>query len=336
MADVTAGPWNTTANDTFVHEADAVFEGGGVKGFGLAVALAAFEDRGYTKWVNVAGTSAGAIMAAYIACGHSGKDAVKLMTSKMPWASFEDWGHLHGAVNMVRFHGLCLGDAFRDWMRGEIADATFGDVWGPDPDRSRLKMIATDITRKKLLVLPEDLADYRSDDGKPIVPKAFKIADAVRMSMSIPYFFAPCHLTTVDGTECTIVDGGVLSNFPVWLFDTNPDTDPQRPTFGFFITGGKGVGGALEHLLAVGGWPAQMGLDIFHTASGAWDDRFHSHSTVVRTCPVPVDGLGTTDFTHMQDFIEPITRDATAAANAFLDGFVLTDYRNTYGKAVRG
>jgi hypothetical protein len=48
-------------------------------------------------------------------------DAVKLVTSKLPWASFEDWGDLHGAVNMVCFHGLCPGDAFRDWMRGEIA-----------------------------------------------------------------------------------------------------------------------------------------------------------------------------------------------------------------------
>jgi NTE family protein len=328
------GPWNTTASGDVVHEADAVFEGGGVKGFGLAVALSTFEERGYTKWVNVAGTSAGAIMAAYIACGHSGRDAVNLMTGDMPWASFEDWGHLHGAVDLVRIHGLCRGDVFHTWMANLLSDATFGDVWDDGAERFRLKMIATDITRKKLLVLPDDLTDYRGDDGKPIDPKAYRIADAVRMSMSIPYFFAPSHLTLLDGTSCTIVDGGVLSNFPVWLFDTNPDTDPKRPTFGFFITGGKGVGGALDHLLGALGWPTAMALDIFHTASAAWDDRFHSHSTIVRTCPVPVDGLGTTDFAKVPEFIEPITRDATAAANAFLDGFELAGYRNTYGKTV--
>jgi len=39
-----------------------------------------------------------------------------------------------------------------------------------------------------------------------------------------------------------------------------------------------------------------MGLVIFHTTTGAWDARFHSHSTIVRPCAVPVDGLGTTDF----------------------------------------
>lgn len=41
--------------------ADAVFEGGGVKGIGLVGAIAVAEERGY-HWVNVAGTSAGAIV----------------------------------------------------------------------------------------------------------------------------------------------------------------------------------------------------------------------------------------------------------------------------------
>ena len=43
-----------------------VFEGGGVKGIGLAGALAVAEERGY-RWENVAGTSAGAIVAAMVA-----------------------------------------------------------------------------------------------------------------------------------------------------------------------------------------------------------------------------------------------------------------------------
>lgn len=46
--------------------ADAVFEGGGVKGIGLVGAIAVAEEKGY-RWVNVAGTSAGAIVAALLA-----------------------------------------------------------------------------------------------------------------------------------------------------------------------------------------------------------------------------------------------------------------------------
>ena len=50
--------------------ADAVFEGGGVKGIGLVGAVAVAEERGY-QWVNIAGTSAGAIVAALLAVGYS-------------------------------------------------------------------------------------------------------------------------------------------------------------------------------------------------------------------------------------------------------------------------
>ncbi len=44
-------------------KADAVFEGGGVKGLGLVGALDIAEKEGYTDWQRVAGTSAGAIVA---------------------------------------------------------------------------------------------------------------------------------------------------------------------------------------------------------------------------------------------------------------------------------
>jgi Patatin-like phospholipase. len=52
----------------------------------------------------------------------------------------------------------------------------------------------------------------------------------------------------LDNTELkqqvsVIIDGGTLSNFPVWLFDVDTPNQPlRRPTFGFTLTGGKGVG----------------------------------------------------------------------------------------------
>ena len=51
-------------------KADAVFEGGGVKGIGLVGAVAFAEEKGY-RWVNLAGTSAGAIVAALLAAGYN-------------------------------------------------------------------------------------------------------------------------------------------------------------------------------------------------------------------------------------------------------------------------
>jgi hypothetical protein len=45
-----------------------------------------------------------------------------------------------------------------------------------------------------------------------------------------------------------------LSNFPVWIFDVE-DRDPVRPTFGFRLIDGKGVGGRLARIIIDGlGW----------------------------------------------------------------------------------
>lgn len=58
--------------------ADAVFEGGGVKGIGLVGALAVAEERGY-RWVNVAGTSAGAIVASLVAAGYGAGEMKEIL-----------------------------------------------------------------------------------------------------------------------------------------------------------------------------------------------------------------------------------------------------------------
>ena len=98
-----------------------------------------------------------------------------------------------------------------------------------------------------MLVLPDALPSYRlSADAPAIDAASFPIADAVRMSMSIPFFFQPVELVHAQsGVRSTILDGGVLSNFPVWIFDV-ADRDPARPTFGFRLIGGKNVGSGLN------------------------------------------------------------------------------------------
>ena len=92
-----------------------------------------------------------------------------------------------------------------------------------------------------------------------------------------------------------IIDGGTLSNFPVWLFDVNDPGRPlRRPTFGFTLTGGKGVGGGLNAAVGRMPWAVRFGFDIFHTSQEAWDARFVSHSSRVRTVTVNAAGETTT------------------------------------------
>ena len=87
-------------------------------------------------------------------------------------------------------------------------------------------MIATDLSDRRMLVLPHDLDELIDE------PDDFSIARAVRISMSIPGFFEPARLKDKRGKEHVIVDGGVLSNYPVWLLDDGTP-DPPWPTFGF-------------------------------------------------------------------------------------------------------
>uniref|UniRef100_A0ACD5GVL9 Patatin-like phospholipase family protein n=1 Tax=Desertifilum tharense IPPAS B-1220 TaxID=1781255 RepID=A0ACD5GVL9_9CYAN len=65
-------------------------------------------------------------------------------------------------------------------------------------------------------------------------PEQMSVAEAVRLSMSIPLFFEPGRLG-----DSWIVDGGILSNFPLWIYDVQPRPGqsvapaPRWPTFGF-------------------------------------------------------------------------------------------------------
>src|SRR4051812_71346 len=70
--------------------ADLVFEGGGVKGIGLAGAFAALQQRGFAP-KSVAGTSAGAITAALVAAGYSSAELDEVLL-KIPFAEFKDEG----------------------------------------------------------------------------------------------------------------------------------------------------------------------------------------------------------------------------------------------------
>jgi NTE family protein len=328
-------------------EADGVFQGGGVKGLAIAGALLEFADNeavAVERWVNVAGTSAGAIIAAYLAAGHSAKDLAALV-ERSPFEKFQDWGPpgtrvAGGALNLFRRHGLAKGKYFRDWFDKELGGMTFADVAAePSPDGEppehpyRLRMIAADVTNHRMLVLPDDLSRYRLPGRpEPIDPGSFPVADAVRMSLSIPYFFEPVVLEDASsGKPATIVDGGTLSNFPVWLVDTSR-RDPVRPTFGLRLVGGRAVGSGLRMFVRMLGWPPQLASDIAQTQSGAWDERFTTRSTRVRTCPVDAGDVGTTDFDLLAAGRTALLEGGRQAAKDFLGGLDLTEYRNTFGR----
>jgi NTE family protein len=308
--------------------ADLVFEGGGVKGIGLAGAYAALEGRGFAH-KGVAGTSAGAIAAALIAAGYSSKELGQILID-LPFADFKDEGWedrlpvIGKPLRLLRKHGIYRGDFFREWMAEKLKArgiTTFGQLVDEEAEvsenRWRLKVIASDVSCRRMLVLPQDAPHLG------IEPDEMEIADAVRMSMSIPGFFEPVVHKDRSGKRHVIVDGGLLSNFPVWLFDRQ-GRDPRWPTFGLRLVEPeprKPIG----HRLRGEDYGARRGslLEYFkalaQTSMEAHDRLYLEKATFARTIPIPTLGVGTTEFEITPERVDALYDSGHMAASDFLD-----------------
>jgi NTE family protein len=320
--------------------ADLVFEGGGVKGIGLAGAYAALSERGFEPKC-VAGTSAGAITAALVAAGYSSAELDRILL-ELPFSDFKDpdWWDKAGTpgklVSLIREKGIYEGKFFRDWIAGllEAKGVTrFGDLSFEQDDRPekgyRLKVIASDVTHRRMLVLPDDAGHLGVD------PDELEIAYAVRMSMSIPIFFEPVvHENPKTGGEHLIVDGGMLSNFPVWLFDAK-GREPRWPTFGLMLVEpdpkvplGHRIGGE-DH-----GVPRGSLIDylksLASTMMAAHDRLYLENATFARTVPIPTLGVGTTEFDITPARALALYDSGRAAAEKFLASWDFDAYVEEY------
>jgi NTE family protein len=314
--------------------ADGVFEGGGVKGIAFVGALEAAEEAGITKWVNVAGTSAGAIIASLLAVRHT-PSQLRSILEATDYATFADYGwggrFIGGARNVLRGRGLCPGKAFTDWLAERFSesplgkpDPTFADVRRElppgltDDERARarytLRVIASDVSEGRMLVLPDDIELYEDEDGRPLTADSLHIVQAVRMSMSFPYFFEPVTLHR-NGQPHLIVDGGLLSNFPVFLFDG--DKPPlRRWTFGFRLFSGTPPERPPYHRVPQPLWQLPLAKAMFLAATEAWDRRLSTASRV-RTISIPTGDVGTLKFTLSDDEREMLRASGHAEAEEF-------------------
>ncbi|MBT2618132.1 MULTISPECIES: patatin-like phospholipase family protein [unclassified Bacillus (in: firmicutes)] len=263
---------------------DGVFSGGGIKGYGLVGALQELEEKGFV-FHRTAGTSAGSIIAAFVAAGYTGKEMEKFFLDidlsglldkrrgLLP-IPFAKWLLLYWKL------GLYKGNALEAWVASKLAErnvVTFKDV-----RPKSLRIITSDISNGKLVVLPDDLPNYGID------PSAFPVAKAVRMSCSIPYFFEPVKLN-VGKSKFLFVDGGVLSNFPMWLFNSD-QVRKERPVIGLRLSVDEiwkphEVDNAVELFSA-----------LFKTMKDAHDARYISKKHVHNIVFIPMKGISAMDF----------------------------------------
>jgi NTE family protein len=211
-----------------------VFEGGGVKGIAYGGALEVLEQSAITPQIErVAGTSAGAITATMVSLGYTANEFIEIMLN-LDFSKLEDGSEIGGPVRLIEHYGWFKGDYFLNLMQGYIGQkagderATFGDLKAGG--------------FKDLHVFGTDLSQQAVQEFSYGTTPDVAVADAVRISMSIPFFFEA--RSYAGDVYC---DGGVLNNFPISTFDeqytaADPETGhtmlhrtPNAETLGFHL-----------------------------------------------------------------------------------------------------
>jgi predicted acylesterase/phospholipase RssA len=231
--------------------------------------------------------------------------------------------------------------AFLDWLGDRLKEAGFQDVDVTLADfhaRSagkgiQLSLVATDVTAKRSLVL-----NHKTAPGVPV-------RWAVRMSMGIPLVWAEVEwreewgqyrgssMSDEQGGH-RVVDGGVLSNFPLkYLLEEKHATgDGALGPFREEVRASK-LGLLLDETLPVPGTEVRVEKRRFaekvaayqslsrlvDTMIGAWDqDILDDPKVKPIVCRIPVKGYDTLEFDMDPARMEPLVKSGRDAFKAFM------------------
>src|SRR5699024_7923403 len=271
--------------------------------------LESLEEHGY-ELERVAGTSAGAIMAGFIAAGYTKEEITNFM-EELSLDSFLDAPKIVQLFPFTKWFflykqlGLYYGNKLEKWLYEKLAQKniyTFSDV-----KKGSFKIVVSDISEGKLIVLPDDLEEVYGQSAS-----TFSVARGIRMSAGYPYFFMPKKIRNKAGGKSLIVDGGLLSNFPLWISDADR-ARRKRPTIGVKLTSSeiptpsKKIKNALDMLQA-----------LFSTMLEAHDNRYISKNKQKHIIFIPVSDKDTLNFSMNDEQIQLYIQEGYEKANAFL------------------
>ena len=207
-----AKPKARTNTSSKYHFKNLVFEGGGVKGIAYVGALEVLNKEGILANIErVAGTSAGAMVAVLVALGYSAKEISDILWD-INFQNFMDssWGIIRDLNRFINDYGWYKGDYFRNLMAGYIEKKTKnGEI--------TFKELADAKKYRELHLIGSDISTGYSKVFNAVETPSVKVADAARISMSIPLFFAA--VKGVEGNDHIYVDGGLLNNYAIKAFD---------------------------------------------------------------------------------------------------------------------
>ncbi|GAA1869543.1 patatin-like phospholipase family protein [Brevibacterium marinum] len=322
---------------------DLVLEGGGAKLPGLVGAVDALSSADYSIH-RIAGTSAGAIVGALTTAGFPPENLIETILDQ-DFTDFEDLGpafHLVpwlGKIQGLLFHkGMYLGTALHDFLADALASQgirTWGDLRLHDPHSAlpwerqyRLVVIVSDVSRGRMLRLPWD---YESALG--LDPDSQSVAEAVCASAATPFFFRPRSLPAAagvaGGNSVLGADGGLLSNFPVDIFDRKDERPARWPTLGVMLSAREPA----DTQWRPNANTYQYVISLLSTMINAHDRRHIDEPSVTdRTIFVDTSGHSSTDFALTREDKLGLIDAGQSAAGEFLSSWDWQAWKERYDR----
>lgn len=195
-----------------------VFEGGGMRAVAFGGAVRFLEQHEVLPRIKrFAGSSAGAIMAAALALGYGAQEIITVLNTT-DFERFKDdsVGVVLDVFRLLTQYGFYKGDALHAWVadlveaKAGTRDLTFRQLH----ERRGVTLVITGTCLNRA----ETYYFHHESERFADMP----IALAVRISMSIPLYWKAVKL---DGD--VLVDGGVLNNYPLSVFDGRFIGDPD-------------------------------------------------------------------------------------------------------------
>lgn len=335
-------------------------------------ALRAAEER-HVNFVGVAGTSIGAVVAALVSAGYSSNELFRVENGKVTgllcfnltdkisptdYAAFKKlqaqifgvkpsgevarrlpifrllaaqaitYFRNRGVLDNIWLHfGAASTDEFRQWLNSAINEklgrSSSTPVKFSDLTSIPLRVVATDLQAGSVRVFGGEKDANLS------------VADAVVASATFPFFFRPA----IIGDQ-SLVDGGLISNLPAWVFDEErQQRSAPTPTFAFRLVDpilvSPPINGPLKHFpdfltrlarTAIAGAPAleYRGVSDYYAVDLVTDIETLAFDQTLSKAPVLVESglqcvrtffrqeLGPRDPATMQEVLSSVSRAISA------------------------
>ncbi|XP_071798397.1 uncharacterized protein [Asterias amurensis] len=183
-------------------------EGGGSSAMAYVGAIRVLEELGWLRNIKrFAGSSAGSIVATFLAIGYNSQEIQKLFQRDFTPIMYDGSCMRCGqVVNLFRRLGAHPGKKLENWIANNIKDKTgdknytFRQLY--EKDHVELCILATDLSKMDTVYF-----HFKTTPDMPIYL-------AARASSSVPGLLKP-----VKWNKGVFVDGGVLCNYPLHVFD---------------------------------------------------------------------------------------------------------------------